>query len=226
MSLGSIRREYRGQPLVEEAAAADPFEQFAGWFADARATEPDATAMTLATATPDGRPSARMVLLKDVDARGFVFYTNYESRKAGELEDTRRAALLFYWPTFERQVRVEGIVSRVPEAESDAYFASRPLESRWSAVASPQSRPIAGREDLAAVEEGVSRRGGGHLVKHVFHSEDQGSRPLVGLHSVHVRVIGGELPGVDRVLLRQVGLGCLPVPPLRARPDSIAFSEV
>jgi len=153
MSLGSIRREYRGQPLVEEAAAADPFEQFAGWFADARATEPDATAMTLATATPDGRPSARMVLLKDVDARGFVFYTNYESRKAGELEDTRRAALLFYWPTFERQVRVEGIVSRVPEAESDAYFASRPLESRWSAVASPQSRPIAGREDL---EAGVS----------------------------------------------------------------------
>ena len=142
MSLGSIRREYRGQPLTEGAAAADPFEQFTRWFEDARATEPDATAMTLATATPDGRPSARMVLLKDVDRRGFVFYTNYESRKAGELEGSGRAALLFYWPTFERQVRVEGAVARVAEAESDAYFASRPLDSRWSAVASPQSRPI------------------------------------------------------------------------------------
>jgi len=154
MSLGSVRREYRGKPLVEEAAARDPFAQFATWFEEARATEPDATAMTLATATADGRPSARMVLLKGFDAHGFVFFTNYESRKAGELESTQRAALLFYWPTFERQVRIEGAVSRVPATESDAYFASRPLESRWSAIASPQSREIDGRESL---EAGVAR---------------------------------------------------------------------
>jgi pyridoxamine 5'-phosphate oxidase len=155
MSLRSIRREYRGQPLVESAAAGDPFEQFNRWFEEARTTEPDATAMTLATATPLGYPSARMVLLKGFDARGFVFYTNYESRKATELERTERAALLFYWPTFERQVRIEGTVVRVPDAESDEYFTSRPLESRWSAAASPQSQPIAGREELEAAVAAV-----------------------------------------------------------------------
>jgi pyridoxamine 5'-phosphate oxidase len=150
MSVDSLRREYRGQPLSEDEAAADPFEQFARWFEQARATEADPTAMTLATATPDGRPSARMVLLKGVDARGFVFYTNYDSRKAGELDGTHRAALLFYWPLLDRQVRIEGDVRRVPDAESDAYFASRPLESRWSAHASPQSRAIDSRASLEA----------------------------------------------------------------------------
>jgi pyridoxamine 5'-phosphate oxidase len=154
MSLRSVRREYRGSPLDESGAASDPFEQFARWFAEARATEFDATAMALATATPDGRPSARMVLLKGVEAGGFVFYTNYDSRKAAELEGTQRAALLFYWPTLERQVRVEGDVTRVSAAESDEYFAERPLESRWSAVASPQSRPVAAR---AVLEAGVAR---------------------------------------------------------------------
>jgi len=150
MSVASVRREYRGQPLTEATATADPFEQFARWFAQARAVEADPTAMTLATATAAGRPSARMVLLKGVDARGFVFYTNYESRKAEEIEATRHAALLFYWASLERQVRVEGAIARVSDAESDAYFASRPLESRWSAHASPQSRPIDGRESLEA----------------------------------------------------------------------------
>jgi pyridoxamine 5'-phosphate oxidase len=150
MSLGGLRREYLGQPLNERDAASDPFEQFARWFDEARAVEADPTAMTLATATAAGRPSARMVLLKGFDARGYVFYTNFESRKAGELDGTHRAALLFYWPAFERQVRVEGTVSRVDDAESDAYFVTRPLESRWSAHASPQSRPIDGRESLEA----------------------------------------------------------------------------
>jgi pyridoxamine 5'-phosphate oxidase len=150
MSVGSLRREYRGEPLDEASAAADPLEQFTRWFEQARATEGDPTAMALATATPDGRPSARMVLLKGFDARGFVFYTNYDSRKAGELDGTQRAALLFYWPSLERQVRIEGGVSRVDGAESDAYFASRPLESRWSAHASPQSRAIDSRESLEA----------------------------------------------------------------------------
>ena len=150
MSLASLRREYRGEPLTDASAAADPFEQFARWFEQARATDPDPTAMTLATAASDGRPSARMVLLKDFDGRGFVFYTNYGSRKAGDIDGTHHAALLFYWPSLERQVRIEGTASRVGDAEADAYFASRPLESRWSAHASPQSRAIDSREWLEA----------------------------------------------------------------------------
>jgi pyridoxamine 5'-phosphate oxidase len=155
MSVGSLRRDYRGEPLDEQSAAVDPLEQFTRWFEQARATEADPTAMTLATATPDGRPSARMVLLKGFDARGFLFYTNYDSRKAGEIEGTHRAALLFYWPSLDRQVRIEGAAARASEAESDAYFASRPLESRWSAHASPQSRAIDSRESLEAAVERV-----------------------------------------------------------------------
>ncbi|HEV8397930.1 MAG TPA: pyridoxamine 5'-phosphate oxidase [Vicinamibacterales bacterium] len=150
MSLGSLRREYRGEPLSEASAEANPFDLFARWFEQARAVEADPTAMSLATATADGRPSARMVLLKGFDARGFVFYTNYDSRKAHEIESTHHAALLFYWASLERQVRVEGPIARVSGAESDAYFASRPLESRWSAHASPQSRAIDSREALEA----------------------------------------------------------------------------
>jgi pyridoxamine 5'-phosphate oxidase len=113
--------------------------------------------MALATSTPDGRPSARMVLLKGVEAGGFVFYTNYDSRKAAEIEGTQRAALLFYWPTFERQVRVEGAVARVSAAESDEYFAARPLESRWSArgvAAEPAGCGASGaRGDVARVRD-------------------------------------------------------------------------
>ena len=150
MSVSSLRREYRGEPLTEASAAADPFDLFARWFEQARATEADPTAMALATATPEGRPSARMVLLKGFDARGFVFYTNYDSRKAGEIEGTHRASLLFYWAGLDRQVRIEGAIARVADAESDAYFAARPIESRWSAHASPQSRVIESRESLEA----------------------------------------------------------------------------
>lgn len=150
MSVAGLRREYRGEPLTDDSAAADPFEQFARWFEQARAVEPDPAAMALATATADGRPSARMVLLKGFDARGFVFYTNYDSRKAHEIEATGHAALLFYWPSLDRQIRIEGAIARVSRAESDAYFASRPLESRWSAHASPQSQPIDSRESLEA----------------------------------------------------------------------------
>lgn len=155
MSVASVRREYRGQPLLEATAAADPFDQFTRWFEQATATDADPTAVALATTTADGRPSARMVLLKGFDSRGFVFYTNYESRKGSELAATGRAALLFYWPTLDRQVRIEGTVARVSDAESDAYFATRPLESRWSAHASPQSRPIDSRESLEAAVDRV-----------------------------------------------------------------------
>jgi pyridoxamine 5'-phosphate oxidase len=155
MSLDSIRRDYRGDPLSETDAAPDPFAQFARWFEQASETEREPNAMALATSSPEGRPSARMVLLRGVDAGGFVFYTNYESRKAGELEGTGRAALLFFWASLERQVRIEGAVTRVDASESDAYFASRPIDSQWSAVASPQSRRVEGRAWLEAEVERV-----------------------------------------------------------------------
>jgi pyridoxamine 5'-phosphate oxidase len=148
MSFADIRREYSGEPLSETESHPDPFEQFQRWFSQIRDLEVDPTAFALATATRDGRPSARIVLLKDVDARGFVFYTNYHSRKAREIADSGRVSLLFYWPSLVRQVRVEGIVEKVGEAEADVYFASRPLESRWSVYASNQSDVIESRAAL------------------------------------------------------------------------------
>jgi len=127
----------------------DPLRQFDRWFAEAREAGLAAPeAMTLATATPDGRPSARMVLLKAADERGFGFHTNYESRKGTELAANPRAALLFWWQPLGRQVRVEGVVARVPSAESEAYFRTRPLASRIAAWASPQSRPLPTRAEL------------------------------------------------------------------------------
>jgi len=148
MSLADIRREYSGEPLSEIESDADPFRQFARWFEQIRDLEADPTAFSLATTTRDGRPSVRTVLLKDVDDRGFVFYTNYNSRKAREMAETGRAALLFYWPSLVRQVRVDGVVEKVSEVESDAYFTSRPLESRWSVYASDQSTVVASRAAL------------------------------------------------------------------------------
>ena len=126
---------------------ADPHELFARWFAEARAGEPnDAEAMALATASADGRPSVRMVLLKGHDERGFVFYTNSLSRKGGELEANPRAALLFHWKSLRRQVRIEGPVALVAAEEADAYFASRSRDSQLGAWASDQSRPLASRD--------------------------------------------------------------------------------
>ncbi len=131
--------------------ADDPHALFDRWLAEARAGEPnDAGAMVLATATADGRPSARMVLLKGHDARGFVFYTNSESRKGEELAVNARAALTFHWKSLRRQVRVEGPVSTVDPAEADAYFASRSRESQLGAWASDQSRPLADRASFEA----------------------------------------------------------------------------
>lgn len=142
---------YAGAALDVANVAADPIEQFRAWFHEAEARAlPKVNAMTLATATPDGRPSARIVLLKEVDERGFVFYGNYESRKGTDLAANPRAALCFYWDAMDRQVRVEGTVERVSAAESDAYFAVRPKPSRIGAIASPQSRPLASRAELEA----------------------------------------------------------------------------
>lgn len=162
--LADIRREYLGQPLDEAHSDADPFRQFAAWFAQVRDLEPDPTAMALATTTGDGRPSVRIVLLKDVDGRGLTFYTSYESRKARELAGTGHASLMFYWPSLNRQVRVEGRVEKVSDADSDAYFASRPLESRIAAAVSPQSETIADRAALEALyEQGRQRFASGEV---------------------------------------------------------------
>jgi pyridoxamine 5'-phosphate oxidase len=145
MSLADIRREYLGELLDELHSDPDPFRQFSAWFEQVRVTEQDPTAMALATATKDGRPSVRTVLLKAVDPRGFVFFTNYGSRKAREIQETGHASLLFVWRSAERQVRVDGTVEKVSADESDAYFITRPVESRWSVYASPQSEPIESR---------------------------------------------------------------------------------
>src|SRR5919107_2260570 len=147
--LARVRKEYTSAGLTESAAAPDPIVQFRRWFDTALGADlHEPNAMTLATATPEGRPSARVVLLKGFDERGFVFYTNYEGRKARELEENPCCALVFYWGELERQVRVEGRAGRVSEGESDAYYGSRPRGSRLGAWASAQSRPIGDREAL------------------------------------------------------------------------------
>src|SRR5690242_11230436 len=152
-AVAELRQAYRRRGLDEAGAADDPFTQFAAWFAEIQAVPAlEPTAMTLATATPEGRPSARMVLLKGFDARGFVFYTNYDSRKGHELAANPWAALVFFWPELHRQVRIEGAVAPVDAAESDAYFASRPPGSQVGAWASPQSQVI---PDRAALERRV-----------------------------------------------------------------------
>ena len=139
--------------------ADDPFALFDAWFAEAQTSEPnDPNAMALATAHSSGQPSVRMVLLKGHDADGFVFYTNGESRKAGDLAQNAQAALLFHWKSLRRQVRVEGAVTRVSDAESDAYFASRGRDSQLGAWASDQSRPLDARATFEARFAEVSQR--------------------------------------------------------------------
>lgn len=158
-SISDLRREYAGTPLLEEAVHPDPIEQFRAWFEEALSAgvvEPNA--MTLATATPDGRPAARIVLLKGVDREGFVFYTSYESRKGRELEANPHVALVFFWPELERQVRVTGVARRISREESEAYFRSRPRGSRIGAWASPQSEVIPDRAALEARIEEVEAR--------------------------------------------------------------------
>jgi pyridoxamine 5'-phosphate oxidase len=147
----SLRVEYKRAALDVRDVDPDPFRQFARWFDEAvSVTVPEPNAMTLATVDSAGRPSARIVLLKAVDGRGFTFYTNYTSRKARELAAGAQAALLFFWPELERQVRVEGAIERVDDATADAYWATRPRLSRIGAWASPQSSPLPDRAALEA----------------------------------------------------------------------------
>jgi pyridoxamine 5'-phosphate oxidase len=162
MSIADLRREYRNHFLIEQDAAGDPLTQFRHWFAEARRAESlEANAMTLATVSDSGEPSARTVLLKGLDDLGFVFFTNYESAKARDLDANPRACLLFFWAELERQVRINGAVARISREESSGYFRSRPRESQIGAWVSPQSRPIPNRgvldenfESLTAQYEG------------------------------------------------------------------------
>jgi pyridoxamine 5'-phosphate oxidase len=160
MSLADLRQIYDKNELLESQAAASPFDQFSSWFDEALAAEvPEPNAMTLATVDATGQPSARIVLVKGADERGFVFYTNYESRKGHDLADNQRASLLFFWQPLERQIRIEGHVEKVTAEESDAYYKSRPLGSRIGAWASHQSQPVT-REALEATTREFEQRYG------------------------------------------------------------------
>jgi pyridoxamine 5'-phosphate oxidase len=155
--MDQFRKQSSPDYLDEATVDRDPLTLFHRWLNEAITSGIHlAEAMTLATATPDGKPSARLVLLKQADERGFVFFTNYNSRKARELDSNQQAALVFYWPHFERQVRVEGKVERVSAEESDDYFKTRPRESQLGAWASPQSESIASRAQLQARADELS----------------------------------------------------------------------
>jgi len=159
MDFAALRQEYMRAGLHEKDLARDPFEQFGLWFDEAlRSGIPLPNAMSLATASRSGRPSVRTVLLKGYDPLGLVFYTNYRSRKGRELAENPQAMLHFFWKELERQIGIEGRVTQVTAAESDEYFAGRPLGSRLSACVSPQSEPVANREVLEASLEQAAKR--------------------------------------------------------------------
>ena len=161
--LADLRKDYRLAALEESSVDTNPIEQFQVWFLEAQSAKlPEPNAMTIATVNADGHPSARVVLLKGLDARGFVFYTNYDSRKGREIAAHPFAALVFHWNELERQVRIEGSVVRISEAESDTYFNSRPIGSRIGAWTSPQSEVITSRDVLTDKEKMMIQKYGDH----------------------------------------------------------------
>jgi pyridoxamine 5'-phosphate oxidase len=165
MTLADLRKDYSLAGLTEKELARDPFRQFEKWFQEAEAAKiPEPNAMILATATRDGRPSARTVLLKGLDGRGFVFYSSYESRKGRELENNPRASLVFPWVALERQVLVEGVVATVAREESEAYFHSRPRTSQLAAWVSQQSAIVSGRAVLDDSMKAVEKKYAGQEV--------------------------------------------------------------
>jgi pyridoxamine 5'-phosphate oxidase len=160
-ALAGLRKDYGQATLSENDVAADPFAQFDSWFEQAlKAEVNEPNAMSVATVDPDGRPTSRIVLIKQYDARGFTWYTNYDSQKGQQLRDNPCAALLFFWPELERQIRIEGRVERTSDEESDKYFHSRPLKSRLAAIASAQSMPIANRAALELNYEATAKQFG------------------------------------------------------------------
>ena len=164
-AIADLRREYASRALGEEQADPDPIRQFTSWFDEAVSAQLlDVNAMTLATASSAGEPAARIVLLKGFDAHGFVFFTNYESAKGGELAANPRACLLFFWVELERQVRITGSVTKVSTAESDEYFHSRPFESQIGAWASAQSTVVTNRAALETRYAGLFAQHAGQVV--------------------------------------------------------------
>ncbi len=167
--LADLRQDYRQAALSESDVASDPIMQFTAWFESAqKAMVMEPNAMSLSTVAANGRPSSRIVLVKRIDPNGLVFFTNYESRKGGELAQNQYAALLFFWPELERQIRIEGRIERVDGTDSDDYFNRRPLLSRLSAVASAQSEPIASRAEMEAKLAQVSAKYGENPVRPVY----------------------------------------------------------
>lgn len=155
MSIADLRKDYCRASLSEEDVDPNPIAQFNKWLAEAISAQvAEANAMSVSTASASGRPSSRIILIKEVDQRGFIWFTNYDSRKGQDLQENPQAALLFYWIELERQVRIEGRIERISAEESDKYFHSRPLGSRIGAHASAQSRPLVNRVEL---EERVAR---------------------------------------------------------------------
>ena len=169
-SIASIRKDYMRHSLDESQAMSNPFRQFDIWWAEAMKSEiEEINAMTLATATRDGIPDARIVLLKGYDDNGFVFYTNYHSSKGQQMEENPRACLVFFWKELERQVRISGKIEKVSDAESDEYFHSRPQGSRIGAWVSPQSQVIESRSILEHKEKEVSRSFEGKEIPRPLH---------------------------------------------------------
>ncbi len=169
-SIAHLRREYRNRGLLEKDAPRNPFLLFEKWFKEAiKAQVLDANAMAIATVSPSGKLSARMVLLKGYDSRGFVFYTNYQSHKGQDLNKKPAASLLFFWPQLSRQIRIDGPVQKVPNWESDEYFATRPRASQLSAWASDQSRVIPNREVLEKRMRELDKRYKGQPVPRPSH---------------------------------------------------------
>ncbi|WP_242918875.1 pyridoxamine 5'-phosphate oxidase [Pontibacter liquoris] len=158
-NIAAIRKNYSKQALTEDSVRPQPLEQFQVWLQEAlQAEAEEATAMVLSTVSAAGRPSARVVLLKDVSPAGLTFFTNYNSRKGQELAETPFAALTFFWPALERQVRIEGKVSKAAPQHSDTYYHSRPKGSQIGAWASPQSQPIASREELEEADQAFTEQ--------------------------------------------------------------------